>query len=1333
MLNKSFSRRTLFTGATTLLSSLLLPRVEGLADTFSLVPIGVETALADDDSAGARVMVVSRTQVGVVAYDMTDPSCKTPLPGAHVKLISRSKGGISVEGTADYEGKIIFDVLDLAEDPDAEMLAFNGTLEVTCDGYRDVCIPLTRVFAHAGVVAPTYPLGDQPYLRTLCMDEWDVQYTEATFMTGQYNEDDHEVVAEVKLPRADRVADATLTVTDANGGEHTVDGEIAVQDDTTVSLRFVAKFLRRSDEICIDEGCTAKVGFRLASDLATTYTTDLHVSTKPVPIEDERKGDAIVVPAIVPQGFAKPIVLPKSLIWPLGGASFSIWTPTLPILYDFSPLGYGLFGAELDVTWQRKDDGEKASWQRVPRSSVADQWKALGENNEKAIQNFLAADAFPIGNSIPCATSELTKKFAIAVRAQGYGSLDYDWGKKYWTGNMSALLGADVNLCWTWQMSLMGFPFFFQVNPFGRLYGAMRRGLYMDHFFEPEFTNDHMTFGFNLAVGLGVTAGIGVSGGWATASVTGSGYLSFLLNIGKDDPDARLRFIIGAGASLVATFQIGICKATFQLAHGDWPQIFDSKYDALMASADENGVIDLSSVEGQEALSDVLKERLGELGLSNGMDLGAGELPSFADLKAHARIVTNEELLGSREFEPVCTLKADAAPVSVVNEKPFVDPESEGEFGPTVVVPKGALAAGLGDSVEASLAANADDYLPEYTYVGKKSLFAAPAPGISGIVDDRRGGVIPSVDNAIFTDVNSNPNMRLLCVQPTGRKALFRLASVDVGGGRARTRVVYHLLENGAWSEPHVVNFDPQVEGVSRDDLYDYEFDVAQAEGKDGASYICLVVTSGTLPDGDDTPFEKAVQARYISLVSLYDSYAAVDPLRTDPTMTCALKGANERYTLMNPRIEGFTDKFSVGGSNNFCVMGTYQARGLDADEGFSRQGAGVAFFARLEWDDLYTQRVFRVDYNTFATGSKAADDYQTFPVKIDDGDYSWAAGSVANDRRMTFAGVRDGSLEIGKMDALYKDNDSSKFQNFRSSTGFVSYGNCADQPRVCRIYPWGDDGELLFTALTKDENDNDVSSLYHMSFDAAGSGDYSVDKISDDGSPANFVADAGRQFLFYAQNTEGKTGQTFNDDGTVDTDADVVESKHHIMAVADVDGAFTKPFVFCEVPHHIDGLVATLVDGEYVSFLANCITDIDKSLADIYDVRVPLLKCLTPVALVMSDSFAYCGEDCAFVVHARNDGNLVAKAFTCTLFDADTDEYVDEARIELDDPILPGDVRECDVSFAIPEDWHDAKNVYVKFSDIDAVVPTALGDASVSEYHKPADECPTLGFSTEA
>ncbi len=1341
MLNKNFSRRTLFTGfagATTLLSSLLLPRVEGLADTFSLVPIGVETALADeDDSAGARVMVVSRTQVGVVAYDMTDPTCKTPLPGAHVKLTSRSKGGLSVEGTADYEGKIIFDVLDMAEDPDAEMLTFNGSLEVTCDGYRDVYIPLTRVVAHAGVVAPTYPLDDRPYLRSLTMNEWDVQYTEATFLTSKFNQEEHEIEAEVKLPKADRVADATLTVTDAGGSEHTMSGEVSAQDDNTVNLRFVGRFLRYSDSICIGENCTAKVGFRLASDLATTYTTDLHVSTKPVPLEDERAGDALVVPAMVPGNFANPIVLPKSFIRPFGGASLSIWTPKLPIIYDFSALGYGMFGIDFSATWKYKtDDDGNAGWQRVPRGSVTEQWKALKESREKVIENFLTADAVPVKeNGIPCFTNELTKQFTINAHAQGYGALEYDWGKGAWCGSrngLSAVVGADINWCWTWQMSLMGFPFYFQINPYGRLYGAARRGLYMEKFFEPEFTDDHITLGFDFTVGIGLTAGLGVSG-LTTASATGAGYLSFLLNIGEDDPDARLRFVIGGGASVVITLQAGIFKASFPLYKEDWPQIFDTKYD-LLAATNDDGAIDLSSAEGQQLLSGVLQERLGELGLSNGMNLEAGELPSFADLKAHARIVTNEELLGSREFEATRSLKASDAPVSVVNEKPFVDPDSEGEFGPTVVVPKGTLMAGLGDSAEASLAASADDYLPEYTYVGKKNLFAAAAPGINGIVDDRRGGVIPSVDNAIFTDVNSNPNMRLLSVQPLGRTALFRLASVDVGGGRARTRVVYHLLENGAWSEPHIVNFDPQVEGVARDDLYDYEFDVAQAEGKDGVSYICLVITSGTLPDGDDTPFEAGIQARYVSLVSLYDSYAAVDPLRTDPTMTCALKGANEKYTLMNPRIEGFTDKFSVGGSNNFCIMGTYQARRLDAEEGISRQGAGVAFFARLEWDSAYTQRVFRVDYNTFATGSKTADDYRTFPVKIDDEDYSWAAGSVANDRRMTFAGVRDGSLEIGKVEALYKDNDSSKFQNFRSSTGFVSYGNWGDQPRVCCLYPWGDDGEMLFTALAKDEKDNEVCGLYHMSFDAAGSGDFNVDKISgEDGSAAHFVADGGRQFLFYAQNKEGKTGQTFNDDGSVDPDGDVIESRHYIMAVADVDGTFTKPFVFCEVPHNIDGLVATLVDGEYVSFLANSITDIDKSLADIYDVRVPLLKCLTPVTFLMADAFAYSGEDCAFKVYARNDGNLVAKAFTCTLFDADTDEYVDEARVVLDDAIVPGDVRACDVSFAIPEDWHNAKNVYVKFSEVDAIVPTSLGDANVSEYHRPIDECPTLGFSTMA
>lgn len=1336
MLDKSFSRRTLFTGATTLLGSLFLPRVEGTEDVFSLVPIGAESALADeDDSAGARVMVVSRTEVGVVAYDMTDPKNKVPLPGAHVKLTSRSRSGLFVEGDADFEGKIIFDILDLAEDPDADMLAFNGSIEVTCDGYRDVYIPLTRVFAHAGVVAPTYPLSDAPYVRTLTMNDWDVQYTEAVFMTARFNQEDHEICAELKLPKADRVADATLVVTDTDGATHTLAGEISPTDDNTVNLRFVGKFLRSSDDICINEGYTAKVDFRLASNLATTYTTDLHVSTKSVPIDEERKGDALVVPGMAPGGFIKPIVLPKSFIRPFGGASLTIWQPKLPIIYDFSELGYGMLGIDLDATWKpREDDGGEAGWERVPRGSITQQWKARGEAKDKAIENFLAAEAIPIKeDGVPCFTSKVATSLTIAAHAQAYAAMEYDWDKHNWSGGLSAVVGAELNYLVTWQMSLMGFPFYFQLNPYGRLYGAARRGLFMEKFFEPEFTDDHITFGFNLTLGLGLTAGVGVAG-CTSASVTGSGYLSFLLNIGVDDPDARMRFVIGGGASVVITLQMGIFKATFPLYKDDWPQIYDSKYDALMAGADENGEIDLSSAEGQELLGEVLKDRLGELGLGNGVNLEPGQLPTFAELKACAKIVTNAELLGSSEFELKRALNAGAAPVSVVNETAFLDPDAEGELGPTLVVPKGALAAGLGDSAEANLSAGADDYLPEYSYVGKKNLFAAAAPGVSGVCDDRRGGVIPSIDNLAFSNVNSNPNMRLLNVQPTDRKALFRIASVDVGGGHARTRVVYHLFENGSWSEPHIVNFDPQVEGVARDDLYDYEFDVAQAEGKDGVSYICLVITSGTLPNGDDTPLEQGIKARYVSLVSLYDSYAATDPLRCDPTMTCALKGATDRYTLMNPRIEGFTDKFAIGGSNNFCVMGTYQARVLDADEGIARIGSAVAFFARLEWDSTYSQRVFRVDYNIFARTYKVGDDYRTFPIKIEDDDYKWAAGSVANDRRMTYASVRDGSLTIGKVDALYKDHDSSKFQNLVSTTEFVSYGNFQDQPRVCRIYPWSDDGEMLFTALATDEDGNDVCGLYHMSFNGSGGGDYSVEKVGEDnGAAADFVADGGRKFLFYVQNKEGKTGQTYNDDGSVDPDGDICESHHYIMAVANVDGAFTRPFVFAELPHHVDNLVSTLVDGEYVAFLASSITSIDKSLADIYDVRVPILKCLTPVTLLMADSFAYCGEPCAFTVYARNDGNLVCKGFTCTLFNADTDEYVDEARVELDEAILPGDVRACSVSFAIPEDWHDEKNVYVKFSDIDAVVPTGLSADAVSEYHRPADECPTFGVKTEA
>jgi hypothetical protein len=1340
MADKSFSRRTFLVGGATLLSSLFLPRVEGTQDAFLVVAPGAEAAYAaePDASADTDILVVSRTELGVVVFDVTDPATRTVVPGAKVKLTSRSQGGKTLEATVNDQGSFIFDILELAEDPDAETPAFNGSLEITCDGYRDVIIPLTRVTAHAAIAAPTRPLDEKPYFRTLTMNEWDVEYTEATFMTSRLNEEDHLIEAVLCLPREGSVVNPTLTITNEDGTEHTQTADPKVNDDGTVTLSFTGKYLRTREDLCIDEKSSAKVSFQISDDNKSLYSCDLHVLTKPVPIDDVRKADTLIIPGMQSGGSIKPIVLPDTFVPPFAGASLSLWAPKLPVLYDFSPFGYGLLGVDIEGVWARGDNGEDAGWKRVPTSSITDQLEAQKTAQEKAVENFLAADATP--SSGYTYTSSITSKLEPTAHVQAYASLTHSWEKSLWTGSVNGVLGGDLNYTWTYQMSFMGFPFYLQVNPHGSLYATVRGGIAMQEIPVPDFTGQKLTVGGTLNLGLGLSVGVGIAG-FISASVTGAGYLSFLANIGADDPDARFRFIIGAGASVAMTIQWSLYKITLPIWSDDWPKLFDSKYDAL---ADGDGdTIDLSGTEGQRLLTDAVKARLGQLGLGGDSSFSGGALPTFAELKARAKIVTNEELLESREFELDRALQADLASARVVDEKPQLgDIENLGDLAPTIVVPADGYVAGLGDSLEAALAAGADNYLPTYRYVGERGASFTGTPGVKGICDDRRGGVIPTVDNLLFKNVNSDPDLVLLTIKPTNRTVLFRVASVDVGGGNARTRLVYHVLKDDkTWSDPWVVNFDSQILGVSRDDMYDYEFDVCQAEGKDGVSYVYVLVTSGVRPEGDDTPLEQGVKASYVSLVGLYDSYTDDEPLYCDPTMTCALKGSDDGYTIIGPRVTGFSSKLSVVGTCDFCVMGTYQVRKLDSEQGIMDAGGAIYFFARLEWDSSYEQRVFRVDYNAFAHGSRIADDYALFPVKIDDDDYDWGYGSVANDRRMSFAALLDGSVKLGKFDAIYKDHDTTQFQGIVSSLDFVNYGNWGDEPKVCRAYPWGDDGEMVFTAISKNDAGDEFCNLYHMSFDGKGGSEYTVKKISDDdASVADFVVDPGHNFLFYVQNKEGKTGQGYDDDYSVDPDGEVMECHHYIMAVAHVNGGFTKPFVFAELGHVVDNLVAATINDSYVTFVASSITDIDRSLADLYDARVPLLKCLTPTSLVMTDPFAFSGEDCSFDAWVRNDGNLVAIAATFTLFEEDG-SYVDDMRVrfiadeavqaasedEEDDrgPLLPGMSRAVHLTFAIPEDWHDEKNVYVQVSDIEVINPTSAANPSFAEFHVEAERCP--------
>ena len=1382
------SRRAFLAGSMALAAGIALPRLDGQG-IFSATPAWAEET---SDSSETKIVVVGPTEVGVVCYDVSDPSKLVPVSGCYVLITSRYNNK-RVGGTSDDNGKVVLDVADLAEEgDDTGLCAFNGRVEISKDGYRPVIIPLARVVSQTAFVAPTRPYDGLPFCLSMTLNEWDVQYTNPCFITDPSNTEKQTVAVQFWAPQG--IEGASLELDDGQGTVQKV-GDLTYVGTSGdyVTMQIQGEFLNSSNDVCFDGTKQPKIVFWRSenSNALTTYETNLSIVPKPAPTTTHKTEDKIVTPTAV-KNLTPLCVMPEGFIWPFAGSKLECWQPTAPVLFECSPYGFILIGVGYSKTIAKSDDGkflDASSWKTAPRESVLSQIEKQIDDQFAALDTYREQRACP---NDPTKTKtfshRFTSKYKFDIKAQLFASLEYDWDKQNWKGSLAGVFAGSFNAIWTLQLSLFVFPLFIQVNPYGNaqvsLYLAARGEKDADVLdYEPE----SRTVGFSLTIGIIVTAGVGIVG-FASVACSGSAFISLLTNFQALDGSWHPRFCVGAGASVALVIQFACFKYTMKFVEGNWPTIYDSDNASNSLFSDSEGSTEC-------LLSDELISRFDLESLERrNASTKAGEMPSFEELKNNSVLVTNEELLNSTEFKRTASFAAESlvtitkTPGDCSNLEGLSNDSVDCGYGPDEDpfdedVPFAQITITPNDP---AMPVNDDDLAAQYEYVGTDyTSDVDPAGGnieVASISDSSIGGIKPTFDNLLFENVNSNPRMRILKTQ-YGMTVMFRLAIVDVGSGQARPRVVYHvMMSDGSWSTPQAIDFDPQISGVSRDGMYDYDFDVAQADGYDGSNYIFMCVTSGERKDGDNTGFVDAVKARYANLVCLYQSGSS---LRVYPYMTCNLSKASSSSTLQDPRVTAYSDPTSIVGTMDFCVMVSLRSRSV-SDGGMSGSGRRAVWFGRWEFDDSWNT-VFKVDRIAMNSTDLSS---VVFPVQLDDDGYTPQVGNAAKVRRMTLVGLGSNRGQITKFEATYSSNEPSR-RTYEGIyvTNIASFG---DDHKIDKIYRWGTkQGELLATSKIQDPSGQDTSSIFKLTFDPKNEGSVSCTQVGETtGGVAEFVCDPSGKFLFFTENIEGQTGQEYetDEDGRTISPTDaVVENKHYIKAMAYVGGLFTRPFVFAELEHAADWVVAATMSNDYVSFLVDGITDMSKSVSNIYDVRVPLVKCLTPTSFALVEPFAFLGKSCPFTVSVRNDGNLVATSATFNFVDCDTDKVLDSKQVNfgdnvviaaaaetsdaadadssttegthydteaweaaglselLENPVvtnggtnvlLPGETELYNINFKIPEIvdgeyWIGEKRVRVEITDIAVITPgdeadlLAASDDDFETYHIPDDECP--------
>ena len=1314
-------RRSLLVAGASSLASIMLPRVPGTSNAFVL-PFAPAEAYADEEDP-FKVLVLSRTMFGVVVVDVANKM--NPIAGAQVTLTSRYAAGKQLTATTDDEGTAIFEVAPLSEGyvDEATLLDaydFNGGISISMPGYRDVEIPLARIQGGTAVTAPTRPLSDgEPYFRQLTFDEWDIQYANATFMAMPKDDptneqsDTHAFTVQAHLPQGGQATLRINKVMPAVGSSPetvTQIGQVkasATGADNLAMFTLEDKFLDAASGL-LEEGC--KLRFVLDYQ-GKTYTLSSPMGVATAPASKAESGSTTIIPTTMDQEIT-PFDFPAAFPG-IGGNKFTCWMPTFPILFDFSFAGYVLFGGGYKPVSYMNDSGnpDPEYWKKSPRESGAKQANRYLDEMEGKWNQYKSMSA---GSGTDPRNTKLlrhhcTPLFTMDIATQVYGSLAYDWVGKTWGnnndpayGNIKALFQVKTDLNWTEQFTLGPVPFFLNVNPWvlaklALAVGAHTHGSGAAFFKNISLDYSNTSGSFTIQIGLAVTFGAGVAG-VASSAVRGAASLTLFIGYEKADGHQLPRLRVGADVDVDVILQFVMFKWTTKAWSGSWPTLLDS-WNMSVNNGDQY-VLQRSELALDGDAPYTLDACFGATGNAE-----AGGVPQFI---ASATIVTNAELLACAE---VAATAVNAAPIVRDWEQAVtrIELDADAESDDT----------GQVEHFVHALMENDENAAPmyEYTYIGQATNAIADLNANSaGMSEDERGGIKPSSDNVLFTGVLSEAHMKLAMI--AGVECLFRIASVRYGED-GRSRLVVHTKANGAWSAPMPVDFSLGFgEGdVERGGTFDYDFDVVEyTDGSENQDAYVLLV-SGERPEGDATRFDTASTAGILSVVRLHISNSEVRVVSHTSWRSISRGRLQEDgyHCLQCPRIT--VGKTLVDGR----LSGTYlHRRGATAEKALGTE-AEVALECFTLWsDDLGDSLTFRQVLR-----------FPQAPSSIELGAPENVSGKMV-------------------VPVAYETADGCGCASYAViGQSIAGWGVMPPDASVPHVVPWPQHTGFLATV---DEQ------LQHVTW-TRGASAFATTPVGAAGcGPASFSVSNNGRCVLYVENTDGKVGQTYDEDG----EPVAVMGKHfRIFASTLIDDLFTEPFVLCELEHPIDQITTFLTSGGMLSALATHIVSAEQSKAELHGIEVPLVACATPLGAIANLGAVVPGAASeSFTVTVRNDGNTLLTAGTVDLYREGSNQPFSSASIgfganarmaSIHDPELaedtlandiahvkytletlgerfathplvadngnavlaPGCTAQFRMSFAIPESWSDevGKRVtlYAKARDLIALDPVTL------------------------
>ncbi len=1071
--------------------------------------------------------------------------------------------------------------------------------------------------------------------------------------------------------------------------------------------------------------------------------------------------------------------------------SVSCWAPSLPIVFRYDPVGVILFGLDLELfNYSNAPDvytGD-TTWRSQPRRSFQDQCDRKQQLFRNRINQWKEMKAESLAGGKKLAHKSFAE-VSFSGSFQLIAQLVYDRSKKIWAGDLSTVIGASVGGSFTVQFNWMGFPFYVKIElwaslSFGASWALESNPASVDSsslvsslsaiFSGIKFVPNSQTTALTFQIGAAATLAIGVDG-LAGAGVRGSGGISFAWQwranattdyAGKSDP----RLIIGAHVEVALFAEVLGLRASWTCWSGSWPSLYDSDKSSNARAAFAANSAEASMIEpecsclqpggdyympGNEeiSLSSLYDGATTEIDFSKFVLVTSSELGNVAEIVASATATASDAavaMFAATDGDDGSINAGDAESELVVVNDFTSDTLSAGAES----VVSAAMYANSGAQSEngiISLAASNDAY--EYSWTDghecKYENRGSDGDVIFKLGD--RGGVLPCRMDLLAKDVFSAAHSKLLDIN--GARYLFRIAPVKYGDD-VRMRLVYQRITDTEASSPLPVEYDTLGTGSSREDLYDYNFDARIVREESGSPHVLLLVISGERPSSDNTTIFEAAEATIASAVIL--EHLGVQTAGNQGDF--ATRGS---MSWESPSYES-TKKYYAFRSPKLMVRHDYSDAAFDrvGSDGFDHD-FGFCIVERSDSkEDLLTPG--KGDSGICVVHFSFSDDYSDamdiVNMGIPSGTVSLTPDSLQNapsDANAVFAtfgykshegcGVR--SLKLG----FEKDADGRNAMTSVEAVPVIDIDTS-----VKDICPW-DEADTLIAVVSNDESNADGSNTGYFARvalpsvgeiekhlgDATAFSTFSMTCVSSKDVPLSGLnMRASHKYCYYATNHSGVKGYEFNDDGTYKVNDDgtyksyVDDPSYLIKAFAEVDGVFTKSFIFAQCDYPIDSFFAiedTTGDSHSeTSFVVRHVTSAANSKADLYAFDVPFLRSISvdsaaPVSLEVTP-----GKSHAFTVTVTNSGNTVLTQAKLQFIDDETGTTLGEAILDFDKAtnssndgldedayaqdkmassdlsnilvadkgdavLIPGQTRSFVVDIDIPESWSGTKKLTIK------------------------------------